>query len=75
LGGGVYLKDEQDVVVTGDSWSIKEHEGMPWTDYVREGERVARSYIEAYHARNGEAFWYSLVFVNEQFAEELFGTQ
>lgn len=75
LGGEAYRDGERDVVVTGDGWSVKERKAVPWRDYVREAERLAKSYIEAYHARNGVAFWYSLVFVSEQFAEDLFGSR
>ncbi|MGZ3602495.1 MAG: Imm40 family immunity protein [Ktedonobacterales bacterium] len=47
---------------TGDSWYINENTGLPQAEYVREAVQRAKTYIEAYHARNGDGFCYSVIF-------------
>lgn len=62
LGGDVFRSDRSAPEITGDSWYVERNQGLPWLEYVKTTAHKARQYIETYHARNGDAFLYSVVF-------------
>lgn len=62
LGGDVIRISLHSPVFIGDSWYIEENTGLPQVEYVRDAVRRATTYIEAYHARNGDGFCYSIIF-------------
>lgn len=62
LGGDVYLRSDGKLTSTCDSWYATKDMSMPWEQFVVESMRIAVSYIELYHERNGGGFLYSIVF-------------
>lgn len=68
LGGDVYGVDEQGIRITGDNWSCNWPEAgayMDWDTYVLHAAEEARAYIDFYHQRNGDDYFYSVVVWNE----------
>jgi hypothetical protein len=49
----------------GDGWYVEKKPGLPWTEYVQSTAQKAERYVEMYHARNGDRFWYSVVFASD----------
>lgn len=61
LGGDVYRRSDQGLVLTYDNWTAKKREGASWSEQVSEAARHAITYIDAFHMANGNEFWYSVV--------------
>lgn len=61
LGGDVYDLNDDELNVTSDSWYFNKSEARSDQDYLIESSKRAITYINQYHARNGEDFYYSIV--------------
>lgn len=62
LGGDVYYKDNEHFVITYDNWYLTDDE-VDRPQNVEDGKRKTLSYIEMYHHRNGDAYYYTLLAV------------
>ncbi|WP_045574929.1 Imm40 family immunity protein [Desulfosporosinus sp. I2] len=62
LGGDVYKMTNYELNSTYDSWYINKDETKTWSEYVAESKDKAVSYLNQYHDRNGDEFYYSVVF-------------
>jgi hypothetical protein len=47
------------------NWYLNPRPEWSWADYVAESVAVTRAYIEAYIHKNGDAWWFVLVFRDE----------
>lgn len=65
LGGDVYRRSEQGLILTYDNWSVDRRKGSSWIEYVKDAAQRAISYIEAFHATKGDEFWYSVGFARD----------
>ncbi len=76
LGGDVYRDDGHELSFTYDSWYVKRRGTgdvpVEWDHFTRYAADRAISYIEKYHARNGDAFWYGLGPCSESLYTRLF---
>lgn len=67
LGGEVYGEKDGEPVFRGDNWYLnREPPTTPWQEYVKLSSEKAREYIDFYHARNGEGYYYVLSAVSEE---------
>lgn len=62
LGGDVYRVADDKFEVTYDSWYINKNVQQSREIFIEETKNKAISYIKQYHERNGENFYYSIVF-------------
>src|SRR5579871_139794 len=62
LGGDVYREESGHFIFANDTWGLNADPAWTWLDYVQRSHKVSRDYIERYHSRNGDGFWYVPVF-------------
>ena len=61
LGGDVYKEEDGDLNATYDSWYFNRSEAKSAQDFLQESSKRAIMYINRYHARNGEGYYYSII--------------
>jgi hypothetical protein len=62
LGGDVYCMSEGYLRLTCDSWYYNKHESETYQDYLQNSANRATEYISQYHSKNGNEFYYSIIF-------------
>ena len=62
LGGDVYRAVDDKFEVTYDSWYVNKNVKQSRERFIEETKNRAISYIKQYYERNGENFYYSIVF-------------
>lgn len=61
LGGDVLTMDHGRLGYTGDSWSCNRRADEPIGEYFKKNIQHTRNYIEHYHKRNKDSFFFSIV--------------
>src|SRR5579862_4091709 len=59
FGGDVYGEEGGLLLPNGDTWGCKADPAWTWIEYTHRSYEVGRDYIEMYHRRNGDGFWYA----------------
>lgn len=62
LGGDVYRLTSDNLEPTYDSWYLNKDDKKSDEEFIRESKKRAVAYINEYHDRNGDDFYYSVVF-------------
>jgi|SRR5258706_3338066 hypothetical protein len=66
LGGDVWRKGERGMGSLGDNWYLDPDASMSWSTYVRESANASLKYIQRYHDRNEDGYWFVPVFKPEE---------
>ena len=61
LGGDVWKKENTDFELTYDNWYINYDNSVSWEEYIEKSKTKALNYIDFYHQRNGDSYYYAPV--------------
>ncbi len=57
LGGDVWKKEGTSFISTYDGWYLN-YGSLSWDDYIEQSKEKALAYIDFYHDRNGDDYYY-----------------